>query len=419
MNQVSLLNLFFDISWVTPWHFWGLFSLSIILIILLLIKSSRLKKTDIKIIKLDNLLETTRDQKYDELLQMINETTKENLTQHNHNFIKLADENFLKHQSQASNLFTQKEAAINQTITPIIEKLQQTNQQVKELENIRKSDYGSIKQQLENVTKAQYGVESETRKLVTALRRPEVRGAWGELTLKRLLELSGLSKYADFVEQPSFSDNGQTLRPDLIINLPENRCLVIDAKTPMDAYLDALSAENLEQKDQHLARHLKNIKLQIKSLSSKKYWNLLENSPDFVILFIPNDSFLSAALEQDHDLLETAIKQKILLATPTSLVALLQTISYGWQQFTLSENTQEIQKLGQELNNRITTFLQHFVKIGDNLEKACDSYNKSVGSVEKNIRPTLNKFNKLGVPANKAAVTSNEIDINLKSLSDQ
>jgi len=324
------------------------------------------------------------------------------LRENNEEFLKLARENFSKQQNTAESRLNEKEKAFSEMVIPIKEILKQTDEQLKKLEADRQQTHGSISQYLQNMTETQHQLQSETRNLVQALRRPEVRGQWGELTLKRLAELAGLVEHCDFFEQENLNTLEGAMRPDMIIRMPDQRDIVVDAKTPLDAYLSATEQSNDDERKAHLIRHAKQVRDRVKELSKKAYWSQFKNTPDFVVLFIPGDQFLSAALEQDHSLLEDALAQHVILATPTSLVALLRAIAFGWRQQASTENAEAIRKLGEEMYSRLATFIEHISKIGSSLDKSVDHYNKAVGSLERQVFPNARKFKDLGIETRKS-----------------
>jgi DNA recombination protein RmuC len=244
-------------------------------------------------------------------------------------------------------------------------------------------------------------LRQETHNLVNALRRPEVRGRWGEITLRRLVELAGMVEHCDFQEQVHTVGEGKIIRPDMIVRMPDRRELVVDVKTPLDAYLEAVEADNDTQRKLGLERHAKNVRAHIRMLASKAYWEQFDESPEFVILFIPGDQFLSAALNEEPDLIEYALSKQIILATPTSLVALLKAVAYGWRQLSLAENAKEIRVLAEDLYGRLATFVGHMNRVGRQLASSVDHYNKAVGSLERNVLPGARKFVELGVHERK------------------
>jgi DNA recombination protein RmuC len=261
------------------------------------------------------------------------------------------------------------------------------------------------------VTEAQQGLQSETEQLVRALRRPEVRGQWGELTLKRLAELAGMVNHCDFEEQvrADLGDN-KSLRPDMIVRMPEQRELIVDAKTPLDAYLSAIEADEPAQREAHLQHHARKVRERMKELASKSYWEQFSQSPDFVILFIPGEQFLTAALDYDKQLLEDAFANRVILSTPTTLVALLRSVAYGWQQARMSQNAEQIRDLAQDLYKRLNTFAGHLQKVGKNLDDSVSNYNKAIGSLERQVLPNARKFPELGVQTKEEIPLIDEID---------
>ncbi|NNK68436.1 MAG: DNA recombination protein RmuC, partial [Rhodobacteraceae bacterium] len=247
----------------------------------------------------------------------------------------------------------------------------------------------------------QKSLAQETQNLVKALRRPEVRGRWGEITLRRLVELAGMVEHCDFLEQVHTVGDAQIIRPDMIVKMPDQRELVVDVKTPLDAYLQAVEAKDDAQRKLGLERHAKNVRGHIRMLASKAYWNQFDRSPEFVILFIPGDQFLSAALNEEPDLIEYALSKQIILATPTSLVALLKAVAYGWRQLALADNAKEIRILAEDLYGRLATFVTHMNRVGRQLASSVENYNKAVGSLERSVLPGARKFVELGVHAKK------------------
>jgi len=309
-------------------------------------------------------------------------------------FLKLAREVFGRDQTVATATLKEREEAIRQLVEPL--KVALTRQE--ELERERRDSSGKLSGQIESLVSVQALLQRETRNLSTALRRPEVRGRWGELTLKRVVELSGMVERCDFVEQPQV-DAGErgVLRPDLIVRMPESRELVVDAKTPLDAYLDAVEAEDDDTRRAALARHAQHMEQRIRELSQKSYWEQFERSPEFAVLFLPGDQFLSAALTERPDLIDTALKQSIIIATPSTLMALLKVVAYGWRQASVAENAAQIRELGQDLHKRLATFMNHMQKVSRSLGNAVDSFNASVGSMERNVLPQARKFTELGI----------------------
>ena len=321
------------------------------------------------------------------------------LNSNNESFLRLARETFSRDQTAASAELEKREKAIAQLVEPIQKALARQEVQRQALERERRESHGKLAGQIESLVNIQSLLQRETRSLSTALRRPEVRGRWGELTLKRVVELAGLSEHCDFDEQAVVQNERGVSRPDLVVHMPEARDLVVDAKTPLDAYLDAVEAQDDDARRTAFARHAMHVEQRVRELGLKSYWEQFEHSPDFAVLFLPGDQFLSAALAERPDLLETALKQSIIIATPSTLMALLKVVAYGWRQAAVAENAAEIRELGQELHRRLTTFVGHLQKVGRSLGSAVDAFNAAVGSMERNVLPQARRFPELGVTA--------------------
>ena len=335
------------------------------------------------------------------LTQAFAEISNRSLQANSDTFLKLAEQNLQTRQAKVESNFEKREKAVEELVKPIKDAIQASQQQISELEKARSEAYGGIKSQLESMQLNQKSLTQETQNLVKALRRPEVRGQWGEITLRRLVELAGMVEHCDFVEQVHTVGDDQTIRPDMIVNMPDQRQLVVDVKTPLDAYLAAVEAENDAQRKLGLERHAKNVRGHIRMLASKAYWKQFEDSPEFVILFIPGDQFLSAALAEEPDLIEYALSQQIILATPTSFVALLKAVAYGWRQLSLADNAKEIRALAEDLYGRLGTFVTHMNRVGRQLASSVENYNRAVGSLERKVLPGARKFTELGVHGKK------------------
>jgi DNA recombination protein RmuC len=334
----------------------------------------------------------------------------EALNRNNESFLKLAQENLKQHQIKSEHELEKKEKSFENLIKPIKEALDKTEQQIHNIEKERKEAYGSLTQHLEQMAQTQKSLHSETRNLVQALRRPEVRGQWGEMTLKRLAELAGMVEHCDFYEQESITTEDGALRPDMIVRMPDGREIVVDAKTPLDAYLSAIEAGDEETKAKELARHARNVRNRVRELASKAYWKQFKNTPDFVVLFIPGEQFLYTALDLDRDLLEEALRQKVILSTPTSFVALLRAVAYGWRQETLAENAEHIRHIGEDLYHRLVVFSDYLQKVGKSLDSSVSHFNKAVGSFDARILPSARKFTDMGISAKKELDTVEQIE---------
>jgi DNA recombination protein RmuC len=313
-------------------------------------------------------------------------------------FLQLAREHLGAHNQAAAATLTEREKAIETLVAPIREALVKTEQQIQRIEKERAESFGSLRASIESVTLGQQALQRETRGLVTALRRPEVRGQWGEMTLKRLAELAGMVDHCDFTEQVhARSSDDAAIRPDMIVHMPDGRDLVVDVKTPLDAYLDAMDAPTDEARGIALKRHAKAVEDRVRQLSAKSYWAQFDKSPDFVILFIPGDQFLSAAMAENPSLLEDAIRQDVIITTPSSLIALLKAVAYGWRQTALAQNAETIRTLAEDLYKRLGVFAGHLTKLGRNLGQSVDAFNSAVGSLERQVLPGARKFTELGV----------------------
>lgn len=326
-------------------------------------------------------------------------------------FLQLAREALGRDQAIAQGSLKEREAAIAQLVEPIRLALQKTEAQVETLERERRDAFTSLRTQIETLANGQTLLQRETRNLVTALRRPEVRGRWGELTLRRLVELAGMAEHCDFTEQLQVASDTGALRPDLVVHMPESRNLVVDVKAPLDAYLEALEAATDEARQIAMKRHGQQVETRVRQLSAKSYWAQFEHSPEFVVLFLPGDQFLSAALAERPELLETALKQNVILATPSTLIALLKTVAYGWRQAAVAENAALIRELGQELYRRLGNFTAHLGRMGQRLGGAIEAFNAAVGSLERQVMPQARRFPELGVTPDAPIAPLEQIDL--------
>jgi DNA recombination protein RmuC len=314
-------------------------------------------------------------------------------------FLRLARESLGQFHIKAEGELEKREQAVENLVKPIREALEKTEQQVQRMEHDRQHAHGALSKHLETMAESHRLLQTETRNLVQALRRPEVRGQWGELTLKRLAELAGMVEHCDFKEQETVqTDHGQQ-RPDMVVRMPGKRAIIVDAKTPLDAYLTAVECVDDDKRTQHLEQHARNVRARIRELSGKAYWQQFRHSPDFVVLFIPGDQFLSTALDLDHTLIEDALSKNVILATPTSFVALLRAVAYGWRQETLAENAEVIREVGQDLYGRLASFAKHLSRLGRSLDNSVDAFNKAIGSYDSRILPGARRFTELGVTA--------------------
>jgi len=365
--------------------------------------------------QLDDILKQTQEQ----LANTFNQLSNEALNRNNTNFLKLAEENLKRFQSEAKAELNTKEKSIEQLVKPINEALLQTTKQIHNIEKERKEAYGSLRNTIDQMNLSQKNLQQETQNLVQALRRPEVRGQWGEMTLRRLAELSGMVAHCDFFEQTHTATETGAIRPDMIVRLPESREIIVDAKTPLDAYLSAMQAKDDATRALELKRHAQIIRSRVRELSAKNYWAEYTQSPEFVVLFIPGEQFLSAALEIDSTLVEDSMSQNIILATPTNFIALLRAVSYGWKQQALAENAMEVRELGETLYKRLATFSGHLEKLGKSLNSSVDHYNKSVGSLERQVMPSGRKFVEMGIRAKTELAELQPIEKQVREVQDQ
>jgi DNA recombination protein RmuC len=354
----------------------------------------------------DRALERTREQ----LQAVFGELARDSLQGNSEMFLRLARERLAREQQDAAAALKARETAIESLIQPIREALTRTESQIQSIERERIDAFAGIKGQMELLATGQSLLSRETRNLVTALRRPDVRGRWGEMTLKRLVELSGMHAHVDFTLQGHVLTESGAIRPDMIVHMPEGRDIVVDVKTPLDAYLAAIEAQSEEERARELKRHAQIVGARVRELASKQYWAQFENSPDFVVLFLPGDQFLSAALEQNPDLIDESLRQSVMLATPTSFIALLKTVAYGWKQAALAENAAEIRSLGEDMYKRLAVFVEHLSRLGKSLGTSVDSFNKAVGSLEQQVMPAARRFPELGLRGNRALDAIEPID---------
>lgn len=333
----------------------------------------------------------------------------EALSGSNRDFLTLAEEKF-------KNLKDDTAGRLAQLVQPLQETLIAYQKETKELQEKHDHELGGIGERLRTVADAEAGLRTETAKLVTALQSHRVRGRWGEITLRRTAELAGMSAYCDFVEQERGEMESGRFRPDMTVKLPSGRCIVVDSKAPLDGFLDAVDALTEQDRETALQRYAAQVRAHVAQLASKEYWAQFPSAPEFVVLFIPNDSFLGAAAERDRGLIESALERGIVFATPTTLFALLFAVERGWRQDQMSQNAEKVSELGRELYDRMATIADHFIKVGGSLGKAVESYNAAVGTFEGRIFPSARRFKELGAGGKKEIEELPSIDLVVRTL---
>jgi DNA recombination protein RmuC len=319
------------------------------------------------------------------------------LRENNQVFIDLAKSTFSKYLDSAKTDFDARGKAVKESILPLHEALNRYDQHIQAMERSREKAYGGLSAQVQSLIQTQDILQKETGKLVSALRVPHIRGRWGEITLKRVAELSGMQNHCDFFEQTTTRSQEGLLRPDMLVQLPGQRQIIIDAKVPLVAYIDALEADSEEERENHLLTHSRHIKTHINQLSQKAYWTQFSPTPEFVVLFIPGENFFSAALAKNPQLIELGVRKNVILATPTTLISLLKTVAFGWQQEKMTENALKISELGSELFERLSTMGQHINNLGRDIKRSTQTYNQVVGSLERRVLSSARKFKDLGI----------------------
>jgi DNA recombination protein RmuC len=332
------------------------------------------------------------------------------LAANNEGFLTLAAEKLGAARKASDDALAARQTAIDGVLTPVKESLDRVDAKIQELERERGQAYGKLTELLRSLSESQSKLSSETGNLVRALRAPAVRGRWGEIQLKRVVELAGMIEHCDFFQQETLDAEDGRLRPDMIVKLPGGRNVVVDAKVPLEAYLEALEADTEEARRAQLFRHATQIRNHVVKLSAKSYWSELPCTPEFVVMFLPSEAMYSAALQEMPSLIEEGVGKQVLIATPTTLIALLQAVHFGWRQELLAENAQAISNQGRVLHERLAVMVEHWVKVGAAIESAAKSYNRAASSFETRVQPAIRKLEELGAASDRPVVVLEAVE---------
>src|SRR5215813_4288914 len=352
----------------------------------------------------------------DDLATKFKALSRDALKDNNQSFLELARATLERFQETAKGDLESRQKAIDQLVRPLKESLDKVDGRIGEMEKHRAGAYSELREQVKALATSQLQLQAETGNLVKALRTPHVRGRWGEIQLRRVVELAGMLQYCDFVEQETVTTDDGRIRPDVIVHLPGNRTIVVDSKVPFDAFYESISALDEETRLVKVKEHARLVRMHITALSRKSYWESVQPTPEFVLLFLPGETFYSAALENDPKLIEDGVDQGVIIATPTTLIALLKAVSYGWRQERMAANAQEVSKLGKDLYDRLRTFTGYFADIGKGLDRALESYNRGVGSLEARVLVTARKLKETGAIAGEEIECIDPVDKSTRAL---